>query len=71
MIKFEIVGNKSQCFEIAQKLHDGLVGRPAYVNSEIFINYTDDRVFLVVGHDNWSDICYIVNADSFTEADET
>ena len=48
MIKFEIVGNKSQCFEIAQKLHDGLVGSPAYVNSEIFINYTDDRVFLVM-----------------------
>ena len=71
MIKFEIVGNKSQCFEIAQKLHNGLVGSPAYVNSEIFLNYTDDRVFLIVGDDNGNDICYTVNADSFTEADET
>ncbi len=56
--------------EIAEKLHEALIGSPAYIDSEIALVYDDtyNETNLVVGNDNKGDIN--IRVDSYNIVDE-
>ena len=57
-----------EMYELREKFHLGLVGSPAYINSEIVISDLQDDAFtLIVGNGNDYDVDYDIHGKNLLE----
>lgn len=73
MVIFDIKCSSDEQFcEIRDKLHDSLVGTPAYIDNQIVLSdykQEENIVSLFIGKENSDNIAYEINANDLKEVE--